>query len=143
MDVIQVKHGLTSLQSISHRGAEFDDHFAALARSRFRSRFRLNPKDRAYFVAKGLDVIMEHARGFLATRLFPAQPANDGRQTPMRGHPVFVAQHATATCCRGCLAKWHGIPSGRPLTEAEQTRVLDVIRCWLGRRAVYKGALPC
>ncbi len=89
-----------------------DDLFAALARSKFRSRFSLGAKERAYLAEKTLPVVLEHGRQFLVERLAPAQPRNDGRQTPMRGHPVFVAQHATATCCRGCLAKWHFIPQG-------------------------------
>ena len=108
-----------------------DALFAALARSRFRSRFRLNPKDRAYLAAKGLPTVLDHGRDFIARRLAPAAPVNDGCQTPMRGHPVFVAQHATATCCRGCLAKWHGLPAGRPLDAAEQAYVLGVLEAWL------------
>ena len=51
----------------------------------------------------------------------------------MRGHPVFVAQHATATCCRGCLEKWHGIPKGRALTENEQRYVAGVLMRWIDR----------
>lgn len=74
---------------------------------------------------------MRHAADFIERRLAPAQLPNDGRQTPLRGHPVFPAQHATATCCRGCLAKWHGIPRNRPLSAQEKTRVLAVIRRWL------------
>ena len=112
------------------------DHlFAALARSKFRSRFRLGEKDRTYLAGKGLGEVMQHAHKFLAARLFPAKIANDGKQTPMRGHPVFVAQHATATCCRQCLAKWHKIPMGRALDSAGQEYVLDVIRTWLEKQA--------
>ena len=66
-----------------------------------------------------------------AQRLAPAEPMNDGKQTPMRGHPVFIAQHATATCCRGCLEKWHAIPHGRALSEQEQRYVVQVIHHWL------------
>jgi predicted Fe-S protein YdhL (DUF1289 family) len=44
---------------------------------------------------------------------------------------VFVAQHATATCCRGCLEKWHAIPAGRELTDAEQAHVVRAIERWL------------
>ncbi|MBE5602592.1 DUF4186 family protein [Salmonella enterica subsp. enterica serovar Typhimurium] len=80
--------------------------FARLARSTFRSRFRLGIKERQYCWDKGAEVIDKHAADFIAQRLAPAHPANDGKQTPMRGHPVFIAQHATATCCRGCLAKF-------------------------------------
>jgi hypothetical protein len=49
----------------------------------------------------------------------------------MRGHPVFVAQHATATCCRSCLAKWHAIPVGRQLSDDEQAHVVSAIERWL------------
>lgn len=107
------------------------DVFARLERSKFRSRFRLGSKERAYLDDKGLATVRDHALDFIETRLAPAAPANDGRQTPMRGHPVFIAQHATATCCRSCLAKWHGVPSGRALTETERVYVADIITRWL------------
>jgi hypothetical protein len=110
---------------------DLDALFAALQRSAFRQRFRLGPRERAYLEAKGLATVLAHAADFVAQRLAPAQPANDGKQTPMRGHPAFIAQHATATCCRGCLAKWHGIPAGRPLGEEEQAHVLAAIERWL------------
>ena len=83
--------------------------FEKLSKYNFRSRFHLSTKDKEYIAAKGLATICKHAEDFVAKRLAPAVIPNDGRQTPMRGHPVFVAQHATATCCRGCLEKWHHI----------------------------------
>jgi len=110
---------------------DLDPLFAALARSPFRSRFRLGPKERAYLAERGFDTILDHAAQFVAQRLAPGAPANDGRQTPMRGHPAFVAQHATATCCRACLAKWHDIPAGKKLTKMEQTHVVAAIGRWL------------
>lgn len=113
-----------------------DDLFTGLAASTFRRRFRLGPGERDYLSARGMDVVLAHARAFIGQRLAPAHPANDGKQTPMRGHPVFVAQHATATCCRSCLAKWHRIPAGRPLSEAEQAHVVAAIRRWLEQAAV-------
>jgi hypothetical protein len=108
-----------------------DELFSALGKSRFRSRFRLGPKELAYLADRGLPVVLEHGRQFITERLAPAQPKNDGRQTPMRGHPVFIAQHATATCCRGCLAKWHRIDRGTPLTPEQIDYVLAVIQRWL------------
>jgi hypothetical protein len=99
--------------------------FAALARSKLRSRFRLGEKEAAYLHQKGMDVILQHARDFILDRLAAAQPQDDGRQTPMRGHPVFIAQHATATCCRTCLAKWHGIEEGKPLDAKKVGSVVD------------------
>jgi hypothetical protein len=114
-----------------------EDLFTALSRSEFRRRFRLGAKEQAYLVEKTLPVVLEHGRKFLVERLASAAPKNDGKQTPMRGHPIFIAQHATATCCRGCLAKWHFIPAGRELSEAEIEYVLGVIERWLesGRAA--------
>ncbi|HET7229813.1 MAG TPA: DUF4186 domain-containing protein [Longimicrobium sp.] len=108
-----------------------DDVFARLAGSTFRRRFRLRGGDLEYLRRRGMDAVLRHAHEMIATRLAPAQPPNDGKQTPMRGHPVFVAQHATATCCRGCLAKWHAIPKGREMTEEEQAYVVRVIARWI------------
>jgi hypothetical protein len=108
-----------------------DDAFAALKRSPFRQRFKLGARERAYLDDKGLPVVLAHAADFIARRIAPAEPRNDGKQTPMRGHPVFIAQHATATCCRGCLAKWHRIPKGRELTADEQAHAVAAIRRWL------------
>ncbi|MWD26963.1 DUF4186 family protein [Aquicoccus sp. SCR17] len=110
------------------------DLWDRLARSKFRARFRLGPKERDYADAKGRAVIERHARDFIAQRLAPEAPKNDGKQTPMRGHPVFVAQHATATCCRSCLVKWHGMTPGRELEPAEQDRVVAVIMTWIDRQ---------
>jgi hypothetical protein len=107
--------------------------FEALGRSEFRSRFRLGTKEAEYLKQKGLETIAQHADKFLRQRLAPAQPPNDGKQTPMRGHPVFIAQHATATCCRNCLRKWHRIPTGTPMTEEQIAYAVLVIRHWLDR----------
>ena len=109
------------------------DVFDALARSSFRQRQRLGPAERAYLEEKGMDAVLRHAEDFVARRLAPALPARDGKQTPWRGHPVFVAQHATATCCRGCLQKYHDIPKGAPLTDEQQAHVIAALEHWLRR----------
>jgi hypothetical protein len=83
----------------------------ALKQSSFRSKFKLSQKDRDYIAAKGIETIKEHAFQFIKSRVAPDFPENDGKQTPMRGHPVFIAQHATATCCRGVFKS--GIESRR------------------------------
>lgn len=111
-----------------------EDIFARLARSPFRSRFRLKEKELEYIRQKGMATIRRHAEDFVAQRLAPAHPANDGKQTPMRGHPVFIAQHATACCCRGCLQKWHGIPAGRELSAAEKAYVVNLLMTWINRQ---------
>jgi hypothetical protein len=109
-----------------------DELFGALSRSTFRSRFRLPGKELLYLQERGIETILEHARQFITARLAPAEPTNDGKQTPMRNHPVFIAQHATATCCRGCLEKWHHIPKGRPLSPSEIDYIIGIIEHWLG-----------
>ncbi len=111
-----------------------NDIFDRLARSRFRSRFRLSATERSYANDKGRSTILRHTRDFVALRLAPAHPKNDGKQTPMRGHPAFVAQHATATCCRSCLQKWHGVDSGRQMSDAEQEEVVSLIMKWIDRQ---------
>jgi hypothetical protein len=113
---------------------DIDETFQRLGKSKFRRRFRLGDKERHYIEQKGIDTIIEHAHQFIQQRLADAQPRNDGKQTPMRGHPVFIAQHATATCCRGCLAKWHGIEKDFALTEEQIEYIAAVIRRWLETR---------
>ena len=102
-----------------------------LANSKFRSRFVLKDDDLDYITQKGLDVIEKHTRDFVSQRLAPAEIPNDGKQTPYRGHPTFIAQHATATCCRKCLAKWHDIAKGHQLTDDEISYVTSVIMRWI------------
>ena len=110
--------------------------FSKLAKSRFRSRFKLRKKDRAYLQDKGLSVIEKHACDFVTERLAPALPKNDGKQTPMKNHPVFIAQHATATCCRKCLEKWHRIERGKELTPQQVDYIVSVIMYWLQRSTI-------
>ena len=107
--------------------------FERLAQSAFRSKFKLSAKDKAYIQEKGMATIRSHAVDFVAKRLAPAVIPNDGKQTPMRGHPVFLAQHATGCCCRGCFAKWHHIPAGRVLTAEEQQYAVSVLMEWIQR----------
>jgi hypothetical protein len=104
-----------------------------LRKSEFRRGVRLRGKELDYLHSKGMEIILEHAADFIEKRLAPAEPANDGKQTPWRNHPVFVAQHATATCCRGCLQKWHGIRKGQKLGEEEKQYMVEVIRGWLSQ----------
>jgi len=107
---------------------------ASLKQSKFRSKFKLTKKDRNYIDSKGFDTIKEHAFQFVNSRIAPDFPEKDGKQTPMRGHPVFIAQHATATCCRGCISKWHGIEKGRALHEKEVEFIVSLIMEWIGEQ---------
>ena len=110
-----------------------DEALEKLQASPFRAKFRLSERERAYIGEKGLDTIREHARGFIETRLAPAELPNDGRQTPMRGHPVFLAQHACACCCRSCLEKWYRVPQGVALSPARQEKIIALLMAWIDR----------
>ena len=110
---------------------DIDELFIKLSTSKFRSRFKLSKKDRDYLEQKGMSVIEQHAHDFIKERMAPAYPKNDGKQTPMRNPPVFNAQHATGTCCRKCLKKWHKIEMGKELTEEQVDYVFEVVMKWI------------
>ena len=110
---------------------KIDELLNRLKKSKFRSSFKLSKKDISYIDMKGINKIEEHAYDFVNKRLRDVSDIQDGKQTPMRGHPVFIAQHATATCCRGCLEKWHHIEKGKKLTDSEVYYVVMVIMTWI------------
>ena len=99
----------------------------------------MKQKDIDYINEKGLDTIRQHAKDFIAKREAPAYIANDGKQTPMRGHPVFIAQHATATCCRECIRKWHKMQPGKELSQVQQDYLVDVIITWIQKEIIGKS----
>ena len=110
-----------------------DEALDKLEKSKFRSGFYLTKKERQYLEDKGPAVIRSHAEDFVRQKLAPADPPNDGRQTPMHGHPVFKAMHATACCCRGCLNKWYRVPLHKELTAAEQLKIVNLLMAWIER----------
>lgn len=110
-----------------------------LSKSTFRNKFHLKEKEINYIKEKGIDKIQEHTKDFINKRLAQAVIQNDGKQTPMRGHPVFIAQHATGCCCRGCLYKWHKIPKGVKLSEEQKNYICEVIMTWIQREIKRNG----
>lgn len=102
-----------------------------LSRSKFRNSFHLDRNMKDYVRNKGIEVIKNHAYDFVFTRLADSVPKNDGKQTPMKGHPVFISQHACACCCRSCLEKWHHISSGRQLTNAQIEYIVNLLMEWI------------
>lgn len=113
-----------------------DKILESLAKSKFRSSFKLGKKYIDYIDKVGLVKIRSHAKDFIEKRL-AVKPLNDGHQTPYKGHPVFIAQHATATCCRKCLNKWYKIAENKTLTEDEITSILNIIMKWIEKQ--YKS----
>ena len=109
----------------------------SLAKSKFRSSFHLRKYMIDYINEKGLDLIKSHTIDFVNEKLSPSEPKNDGKQTPMKGHPVFLAMHACGCCCRSCLNKWHDIPKGRELTNDEKEYIVSLLMIWIIRE--YKN----
>ncbi len=103
----------------------------SLERSKFRSKFKISEKDFKYIQGKGIVTIRTHAVDFITSRIAQEFPGNDGKQTPMKNHPVFIAQHATATCCRGSIQKWHKIPKGKALHDDEINYLVNLIVKWI------------
>jgi predicted Fe-S protein YdhL (DUF1289 family) len=121
--------------------ADLDARLDRIAEQPFRAKFHLRGPDRGLAQLHGLARLREHAREIVDKRLAPAEPYKDGKQTPYRGHPVFVAQHATGTCCRSCLRRNHEIEKGRDLTNEEREYVVDVIARWIERELEHTAGL--
>lgn len=111
-----------------------DEALEKLAKSKFRSGFKLDKSDIEYIENKGMETIRLHAEDFIRKRLAPAVIPNDGKQTPTKGHPVFKAQRACACCCRGCLEKWYKVPQNRELTEIQQQKIVNLLMAWIERQ---------
>ena len=94
-------------------------------------KFVLGEPEREYVTSRGMDILRLHATDFVNKRLAPENPKNDGRQTPTKGHPVFIAQHATGCNDRDGLVEFFGIEKGRALTDEEVEKVVDAILRWI------------
>tara|TARA_B100001013_G_scaffold252318_1_gene157027 strand:- start:1114 stop:1485 length:372 start_codon:yes stop_codon:yes gene_type:complete len=111
--------------------------FDKLAKSKFRSRFKLKEKEYNYVITKTIEIIRQQATDFINKRLADKYPKNDGKQTPMKNHPVFIAQHATATCCRTCLFKWHKISKNKVLSKIEIDYIVNIIVIWIEKQVDF------
>jgi ribosomal protein L34E len=67
------------------------------------------------------------------------RPYRDGFQTPRSCNIVYYAQHATASCCRRCIERWHGIPQGRDLLEDELDYLTELIMKYINNRVPELG----
>lgn len=132
-DVVYYKLEQNDFLNLYQQQKQIQYKLYSLSQSKFRSSFTLKKKDIDYIEKKGIKNIKQHAYDFIHHRLALASIENDGKQTPMRGHPVFIAQHETGTCCRGCLEKWHYIPKNHELTQKEIDYIVEVIIKWIER----------
>ena len=110
---------------------EVNEMLYKLSKSKFRNSFHLRKYMISYINEKGIDKVKKHTIDFINQKLSPAFIENDGKQTPMKGHPVFIAQHACGCCCRGCLEKWHHIKKGKELTNNEKNYIYCLLIKWI------------
>ena len=129
--MIKIRTRYGSFSFNKHIMQSIEEALDKLDHSKFRSSFHLTKKEREYLDEKGMDVMERHARDFVSQKLKPADPLNDGKQTPMHGHPVFKAMHATGCCCRGCLNKWYRVPLHQELSEEQEEKIVHLLMAWL------------
>lgn len=118
---------------MNDRQVIINNKLKSLSKSKFRSSFHLRKYMIDYIEKNGMEKIKNHTIDFINEKLSPANPINDGRQTPTKNHPTFVAMHACACCCRGCLEKWHGIKKGRELEKNEKNYIYLLLITWIER----------
>lgn len=94
-------------------------------------KFTLGEPEQDYVTSRGMEILRLHAADFVNKRLAPANPKNDGRQTPTKGHPVFIAQHACGCNDRDSVAEFFEFEKGRELSDDEVTLIVDVILRWI------------
>ncbi len=119
--------------------AILDARLGEIARHPFRAKFHLRAPKREFVALRGMPVVRQHAADLIGKRLALAHPARDGKQTPWGGHPVFRAQHATGTCCRGCLQRTHGVAKGHELTTREREYVVEIICRWIELECAHRN----
>lgn len=94
-------------------------------------KFVLGESEREYVTSRGMDILRLHATDFVNKRLASANPNNSGRQTPTKGHPVFIAQHAMGCNDREGLMAYYDIPMNEPLTKEQEEMIVELILRWI------------
>jgi hypothetical protein len=94
----------------------------------------LTDHERNYAKRKGRAGMRVAAEKRIRDVVAPAQPFMDGARVKWTGHILNHAQHATACCCRTCIAEWHGIPAGRELTQDEIRYLTDLLCLYVDER---------
>jgi hypothetical protein len=129
--------GLVDWERVHQRDlADFDYLREALEKELIRHEFwRIDIPDHVRALAlkprRPFDEMLERN---VAARIRPpaAQIFRDGTQTPFPHSPeariYHYGQHATGTCCRQCLAYWHGIAADVALGKRELDYAFGLVR---------------
>ncbi len=116
---------------VHERRLEDVDHtFTELRQELIRHHFwhlEFDERARNHALRKGRSTLFLAASRRIEMSVGAESPRNDGRQTPFDGNVLYYAQHATASCCRTCIAYWHDIPKGRALTTEEREYLAGLV----------------
>jgi uncharacterized heparinase superfamily protein len=100
-----------------------------------------------YARRKGKRALRHAAEHQIRKLIGDAEHPREGRQTPRETSPhanaIHYAQHATASCCRRCVAEWHGIVEGRALSEAEISYLTELAMLYINDRLPDLADDPC
>ena len=106
---------------------KIEEVFSKLNKTGRISNFSLGDAEIEYVSSRGIEILRLHATDFIQKRIAPKEPKNDGHQTPAKGHPVFLAQHACGCNDRDSVEQFFGFKKGSLLKEKEVNLIVDVI----------------
>lgn len=91
-----------------------------------------------YAKRKGRALLRVAAEKQIRTLVGSEKHPREGIQTPRenseKANAIHFAQHATASCCRRCIAEWHGIPESRALSEGEIVYLTELAMLYVNAR---------
>ena len=128
-----VKWDRVTTRKLSDVAYTFDVMKSELIRHEFWHR-KLDQRALNYARRKGRLLLREAAEARVLSSVGGAKHPREGQQTPFEGNILYYAQHAVAACCRKCIEYWHGIESGRPLSDAQKDYLVELIMLYVADR---------
>lgn len=112
----------------------FTDIFRRLNCSKVCCKFKLKDDQWDYLAKRGFDSILLEGRTLIVKIFSEEAKHHSCKVAPVQNHPIFTALHATGTCCRSSLEKWHKIPKNKELREKDIFYILLVVKEWIIRQ---------
>ena len=63
----------------------------------------------------------------------------DSTQTPKGKDIIYLAQHATGTCCRRCIEEWYGINKEEIMNEEQINFLTEIIMTYINEKVTLKN----
>ncbi|WP_372655987.1 DUF4186 family protein [Halobacteriovorax sp.] len=112
----------------------FTDIFRRLGCSKVCCKFKLKDEQWEYLAKRGFDTILLEGRSLIVKIFNEDSLSHSCKVAPVQTHPIYIALHATGTCCRSSLEKWHKIPKSKELKEKDIFYILLVVKEWIIRQ---------